>query len=338
MVLRRAKETDLEGIYQLSRHCGIGLTTLPQDREILQQRLLWACESFAKDVKSAGKEYYLFVLEDASGQVVGTSAIEATIGIELPFYSYKVAKHTRICHSLGIRNDYDVLSLVNDYQGRSELCTLFLTPSFRHQKNGLLLSLARFLFIANFPHRFAKHIIAEMRGIADEQGNSPFWESVDRHFFHMPFAEADYLTMSTNKQFIADLMPRNSLYIQLLPLAAQAVIGKAHQSTLPAMRILQQQGFNYNGYVDIFDAGPTIEASCQKIRTIEESKLLVIKNLNHHAHKKIFLVANNKLDFKAIITTANTNEQYCSLNKKALELLEVAAGNEVRAAPLEVMT
>jgi arginine N-succinyltransferase len=35
-----------------------------------------------------------------------------------------------------------------------------------------------------------------MRGISDEQGHSPFWESLGRHFFKMEFSQADYLTES----------------------------------------------------------------------------------------------------------------------------------------------
>lgn len=41
----------------------------------------------------------------------------------------------------------------------------------------------RFLFIAAFRQYFSRKVIAEMRGYTDEQGRSPFWESVGRHFF-----------------------------------------------------------------------------------------------------------------------------------------------------------
>lgn len=110
--------------------------------------------------------------------------------------------------------------MVKDNQGHSELCTLYLEPAFRRNNNGLLLSRARFLFMAHYPQRFASTVIAEMRGISDEQGHSPFWNQVNRHFFHMSFAEADRLRLSTNKQFITELMPKHPLYVQLLAQAA----------------------------------------------------------------------------------------------------------------------
>ena len=69
--------------------------------------------------------------------------------------------------------------------------------------NGRLLSKARFLFMAEFRDLFGDKVIAEMRGMSDEQGRSPFWESLGRHFFKMEFSQADYLTGVGNKSFIA---------------------------------------------------------------------------------------------------------------------------------------
>lgn len=184
MIFRRAFPSDLDAIYELAMRSGIGITTLAKDRQLLQKRIDWSCTSFEKEVKKPLNEYYFFVLEDPeTGKVVGTSAIEGATGYDSPFYSYKLSKRTRFCHSLNIRSDYEVLSLVNDNQGKSEVCTLFLDPSYRKDSNGLLLSRARFLFIAAFPNRFSPSIIAEMRGISDESGHSPFWDHLGSHFF-----------------------------------------------------------------------------------------------------------------------------------------------------------
>ncbi|MBA2652564.1 MAG: arginine N-succinyltransferase [Tatlockia sp.] len=336
MLFRSALESDLDAIHQLAEHCGFGLTSLPKNIEILRKRLAWSCSSFQKKVKSPSSEYYLFVLEDSeSSEIVGTSAIEATTGHDLPLYSYRVLKRTRICHSLNIRSDYEILDLVNDNQGRSELCTLFLKPEFRHDTNGLLLARARFLFIANYPQRFAPIIIAELRGISDELGNSPFWDSVGQHFFHMTFAEADAFTVSTNKQFIADLMPRSPIYVKLLPPEAQAVIGHPHHSAVPAMKLLLHEGFRFNSTVDIFDAGPTIESPLDQIRTIADNRLMTITSLSDEVSSKLFLIANTKLDFRATIAMAIFKPQKgtCIIGKKTAELLQVQQGDCLRIAP-----
>ncbi|ARG97349.1 arginine N-succinyltransferase [Legionella micdadei] len=339
MLFRSARTSDLDAIYQLAEHCGIGMTTLPKDKGLLHNRLDWSCQSFHKAANSPSNEYYLFVLEEPeSARVVGTSAIESAIGHDAPFYSYKLSKRTRICRSLNIRSDYEILNLVNDYQGSSEICTLFLEPSFRHSHNGLLLSRARFLFMAHFPTRFAPTVIAEMRGISDDAGHSPFWDNIGRHFFHMPFPEADRLTLSTNKQFIADLMPRGSLYVKLLAPTAQAVIGKPHQSTAPAMSILLHEGFRYNNYIDIFDAGPTLEAPRTQIKTISTSRIMTIKNLSDEVSAKRFLLSNTKLDFRATVSQVIINELHssCIISKKTAQLLEVKPGDCLRMAPLQL--
>lgn len=339
MLFRAACESDLPAIHRLAEESGaIGITTLPKDIELLNKRLIWSTSSFNKAVNTPSQEYYLFVLEDTkSGKVVGTSAIEAATGFEAPFYSYKISKHTRICNELAIRNDYEVLNLVNDNQGQSEICTLFLDPPYRINSNGILLSRARFLFMAQYPMRFTPTIIAEMRGVSDHEGNSPFWDQVGCHFFQMPYAEADRLTLSTNKQFIADLMPRQPIYVKLLAPSAQAVIGKPHQSTVPAMNILLREGFRYNNYIDIFDAGPTIEAPRDQIQTITNSKLLSIKHATTITNHTRFIIANTKLDYRATISHVDIDEHEgrVMISHETAELLQLKPGDEIRISPLQ---
>lgn len=336
MLFRNANENDLVSIYGLAQSCGPGMTTLPNDIKLINRRLRWTQNSFNKTILEPQDEYYFFVLENVDEQkVVGTSAIEAYLGFHSPFYSYKLLKHTRICPSLDIRNDYELLALVNNYQGCSEICTLYLNPQYRCNGNGLLLSRARFLFMSCFPERFADMIIAEMRGVSDAKGQSPFWNAVASHFFKMNFKRADRLTLSTNKQFIADLMPRQPVYISLLSKKAQDVIGKPHASTLPAMKILFKEGFIYNDYIDIFDAGPTIEAIKEQIFTVKNNLLLEVKISNK---KKLenhrFIISNTSIDFKATITHAQISNKNCTVTKEVAELLNVESGDLIRVIPL----
>ncbi|MFA0697852.1 arginine N-succinyltransferase, partial [Vibrio sp. 10N.222.49.C9] len=93
--------------------------------------------------------------------------------------------------------------------------------------------------LAEHPHRFSKTIFAEMRGVSDEKGNSPFWEWLQEHFFSIDFTMADYLTGIGKKGFIADLMPKLPIYINLLSKEAQAVIGEVHDNTRPALKLLE---------------------------------------------------------------------------------------------------
>ncbi|MBI2785229.1 MAG: arginine N-succinyltransferase [Legionella longbeachae] len=339
MLFRSAQNSDLDAIFHLAEESGFGITTLPKNKDLLKKRLYWSTDSFKKNVKQPDKEYYLFVLENQRNkEIIGVSAIESRTGHETPFYSYKVSKRTRICRSLNIRSDYEVLSLVNDNQGRSEICTLFLDPNHRRNNYGLLLSKSRFLFMAQNPERFASTVIAEMRGNSDPKGISPFWNNVGSHFFHMSFAEADRLTLATDKQFIADLMPRNPIYIKLLSPEAQAVIGQPHPSTMAAMNILLKEGFRYNNYIDIFDAGPTLEAPLAEIKTIELCNIVTVKNISDVVSSSDYLLANTQIDFRATINFALINKENntCIISKKTAELLKVKCGHKLCIAPLQL--
>ncbi len=339
VLFRSADLKDLENIHQLALSSGIGVTSLSKDLKVLQERLQRSTASFKKLVTKPHSEFYLFVIEDLNtNKVVGTSAVEAMTGHDVPLYSYKLSNRTRICNSLKLRTDYEVLYMVNDNQNSSELCTLYLDEHYRQKDYSALLARGRFLYMANFPQRFANLIIAEMRGMCDVNGNSPFWDAIGSHFFNMSFAEADRLTLSTNKQFIADLMPRNPVYVKLLSKEAQQVIGQPHTSTIPAMRILNRDGFRYNNYVDIFDAGPTLEAIRDKILSITASRVLTVKNLSDEVEGSNYLVSNTQPDIRATLSSAILNQHHnsCILSKQTAEVINVKVGEPVRIVPLNI--
>ena len=172
MVIRPIRAEDYAELYDIAVESGHGFTSLPVNDELLQRKISRSESSFAKKVTKPGDEGYLFVLEDpATGAVVGTSAIEAAVGLEDAFYHYHLGKVVHTSRALGVYNPVDILTLCNDYTGVSELCTLFLRQAFRQKHNGRLLSKMRFLFLAEFAERFADRVIAEMRGISNDDGS-----------------------------------------------------------------------------------------------------------------------------------------------------------------------
>jgi len=338
LVLRSAQDNDLKAIHSLAQESGFGLTTLPKDRTLLAERLEQATAAWQHIRHTPGNEYYLFVLEDTStGKVVGTSAIEGTTGAESPFYSYKLSKRIKTIRPLPNKNQDELLNLVNDHQGHSELCTLYLKPTYRRERCGAFLSRGRFLFMAQYPERFSSTVIAEMRGITNTEGHSPFWDAIGHHFFNLSFVEADRLTLSTDKQFIADCMPEYPLYVRLLPLEAQAAIAKPHPSTVPAMNLLQQEGFYYNRYIDIFDAGPVLEAPLESIRTLRESKTYTLDITKNKLSGPRHLLANTHLSFRATINQVMLNqvENTCQITEDTARLLNLEDGEPLRAAPFD---
>ena len=332
MIFRPSAESDLEAIYALALQSGNGITTLPKDRHLLHQSIKLSIASFQKNIDEPYHEYYLFVIEDIKNHhIAGTAAIESKTGIVTPFYSYRYTNEIQRCLSLNTEVTHRYLNLSYENEGYSEICTLYLEPKYRHNGNGLLLSLSRFLFIKAQPHRFTRKIIAEMRGISDEFGHSPFWDAVGQIFFNMSFMEADQLTLSSNKQFIADLIPKHTIYLNLLPQEAQQIIGEAHPSSMPAMRILVREGFYYNHTVDIFDAGPTLEAYQENIRTIAESRVFTVCLSNALVNPQRVLIANHKLDFRAMISfvSLDMNQNLCFLSSETGEHLNCEEGESI---------
>ena len=174
-------------------------------------------------------------------------------------------------------NQLKTLTLCNDYTGASEICTLFLRESYRRNHAGRFLSKVRFLFMAEHPQRFSDRVIAEMRGAADSDGQPPFWHWLQQLFLTIDFPTADHLIGIGKKAFIAELMPRHPIYVGLLPQGAQDVIGQVHQNTKPALKMLESEGFIHRGYIDLFDAGPTVEARLSQIKSVAASKKVPVK-------------------------------------------------------------
>jgi arginine N-succinyltransferase len=334
MIVRPVRSADLPALIDLARSTGAGLTTLPANEERLAHRVGWAEKAFRGEAERADADY-LFVLEDDAGKVVGISAVAGAVGLREPWYNYRVGLTVSASQELNIHRQVPTLFMANDLTGNSELCSLFLHADHRSGLNGRLLSTARFLFIAEFRELFGDKVIAEMRGMSDERGRSPFWESLGRHFFKMEFSQADYLTGVGNKAFIAELMPKFPLYTCFLSEDARAVIGRVHPDTEPALAMLKAEGFSYQGYVDIFDAGPAIEAETAKIRAVQGSQNLVLAIGTPGDDAEPFLVHNRKRqDCRITAAPARLAAGTLVVDPLTAKRLRLSAGDQVRAVTL----
>lgn len=345
IIVRPIRGEDLDRLLELATSiAGGGMTTLPTERSVLEERIASSLENFASDIQSPGPEYYLMVLEDTeTGAVGGTAAVFARIGIEKPFYSYKLTKTTHVSSELGIQNTHDVLHLVNDYIGFAEVGSLYLAPEFRHNRNGRTLARSRYLLMAEHRNRFPKRVVAEMRGYQDENGVSPFWENVGKPFFKMSFHEADHLSGVGNNQFIADLMPKYPVYVDLLPREAQAAIGKSHKDAAPALTLLEKEGFRFERHVDIFDGGPCVQAWVDDIKTVRDSIVSKLAGLvkdgeaeSAGGYSLDLVCAGHDAGFRVCrgLTKKNANGEI-ELSESAARALGVDAGDQVRHIALK---
>jgi arginine N-succinyltransferase len=337
LVVRAITASDLDALIDMARQVGSGMTTLKPDRKMLGDRVDVAVASFAQTIPPEQRDY-MFVMEDTSnGRMAGICAIKGAVGLEEPFYNYRIGTLVHSSRELNVFTRMDTLYLSNDLTGSTELCSLFLHPDYRSGNNGKWLSKSRFLFIAQFPHLFTEKLIAEMRGFQAEDGTSPFYEGLGRHFFKMDFNHVDDLTALGKKSFIAELMPRQPLYVAYLPDDAQEVIGKVHRSTAPARKLLEQEGMHFEGYVDIFDAGPVLQARVSELRAMRDSTLVVVDAQAVSPDAEPLLVSNTVLqDFRMIVTNTNPAGGKIALNPSELELLHCQSGDSIRTLPLSV--
>ncbi|WP_437881354.1 arginine N-succinyltransferase [Pseudomonas sp. LRF_L74] len=334
MIVRPVRSADLPALIELARSAGAGLTTLPASEERLAQRVAWAEKAFHGEVSAADADY-LFVLEDEAGKVIGISAIASAVGLREPWYNYRVGLTVSASRELKIHREIPTLFLANDLTGNSELCSLFLHADHRSGLNGRLLSKARLLFIAEFRNLFSDKVIAELRGISDGNGQSPFWESLGRHFFKMEFSQADYLTGVGSKAFIAQLMPKFPLYTCFLSQAARDVIGRAHPDSEPALSMLKAEGFIHQGYVDIFDAGPAVAAETAKIRAVRDSQLLVLAVGTPGDNATPYLVHNRKREeCRITVAPARVASGTLVVSPQTAKRLQLVVGAQVRAVEL----
>ena len=280
---------------------------------------------------------YLFVLEDQkTGDIAGVSGIESAIGLTDPWYNFKINTQVHASRELNVYNRLTTMTLCSDHTDYSELCTLFLLPEYRHSNNGRLLSKARMMFMANHSSCFNENVIAEMRGRCDENGESPFWEAIGRHFFNVDFVTADQ-QIAEGKTFIAELMPRHPIYTNMLPESAQAVIGETHNDTLPARKLLESEGFHYTHYIDIFDAGPLLEARVKDIRTVRDSREFKVQiHESTTTDEAPWLLASSGFNaFRCILGQVSFEGlEFVNITREQADALQLGPNDTIRVVPV----
>ena len=329
--IRPIRRSDFDQVFELAKAAGSGMTNLPADEKALRGRIDNAVESFAAGATEPGKEVYLMVLEH-DGELLGTTAVFSSIGLESGFVNYKVNWTFHASEQLGKRIKRRLLVPTHDFTGAGEVGSLFLSPNARGGGFGKFLARSRYLFIAQNDELIADPICAELRGWENEAGEHPFWNALGRHFFDMDFEEADVHNSAAGNQFIADLMPRFSIYVVLLPDDAKACIGRPHDGAKPAFEMLRKEGFEFNDYIDIFDGGPLVDAKKSKIKTIRDS---VLRKVDIHAAPTQeatmhILAAGRVKDFRACKANAIVGDDRVTIDQTTADALGVGAGDDVR--------
>ncbi|CAI8821627.1 Arginine N-succinyltransferase subunit alpha [Pseudomonas sp. IT-347P] len=337
LVLRPVEQIDLPQLQQLARDSLVGVTSLPDDSDRLREKIAASCASFASAAEANGPENYFFVLEDLDSQrLVGCSEILATAGFDEPFYSLRNRHFTSASRELNIEHGVPALSLCHDLSGHTLLRGFHIDAGLVRTPFSELLSRARLLFIAAHAPRFAEAVITEIVGYSDEAGHSPFWDALGKHFFDLPYVEAERLCGLQSRTFLAELMPQYPIYVPMLPQAAQDCIGRIHPDGQEAFDILEREGFETNSYIDLFDAGPTLYARTANIRSIARSQIATVQQQPQIDARGRYLLSNDALHgFRSIIAELDYQpDQPLSLTPAMCAALNVTDGSPIRLIAL----
>ncbi len=337
-VFRPIQESDLPAILEIAKQKGPGFNSLPDDTKVMQAKIIQSINSFAEKLE-INKRYYFFVLENTDTQeIMGSASIETNLGYVWPFYKYKISRLEQVSQALKQHKEHQILNLVTEQQGAAELGALYLKPIYRGEGRGTFLSRARCLFIAEFLNNFPEKIVADMRGISNQDESSPFWEAVGHYFADMHYAEASHLKAIKGSQFLVDLMPHLPIYIDLLPETAKKVIGKVHENTVPALHVLEKEGFQFKNYVDIFDAGATVETKKMHLKTVRESKNATLVAFKEDiSQTNPMMISNTEHNrFRAVVGVLDEiQEKEIALSLAVAKRLQVSISDKLRYCSLK---
>jgi arginine N-succinyltransferase len=332
-IIRPIQKEDLDTYFSFAERAAIGIHTLPKNRDRLAKRIDISIGSFKKNVHTPQDEIYIFVIENfETKEVVGTCAINARTGSPEPVHFFKIITVHPHSNEPIVPKELQMLQVTNYTNGPSEVCGIYLKPEVRKERLGHLLSLSRLLFIASFPQRFKRNIIAQMRGVIDLKNNSsPFWEGLGINFTTLTFSEVQK-KMESNSSFINDILPQNPVYVSLLPKFSQKVMEKVHISTKPAFKMLLNEGFKLTGEIDVFDGGPIVKAEIQDIETIKNSHFDTIHDVvSDQVNWNDYLICNGLIDFKACMGQLKRyGHDQIIITQAVADALQVKKGDVVR--------
>ncbi len=291
-VIRASKVDDVATLLKLAKM--VYFINLPPDREIVTEKVLHSRRAFrsaaagettnatgARPAPGTGlsaalhrSSLFMFTLEDtATGSVLGSSQLVSQMGGPgAPNVSFKVKRKSFFSTDMRTGATHTVLQLHLDESSPTELGGLIVQPSYRHhpEKLGKFLSLVRFHFVGLHRALFADRMLAEMMADISPDGRSAMWEALGRRFINLSYDEADRFNQRS-KEFMLSLLPREEIYLSLLPPEARSVVGQVGPETVPARRMLEKLGFECKDLVDPFDGGPHMEVKTDDVWLVQDS-------------------------------------------------------------------
>lgn len=321
-VFRLAMPDDAAAIAAFTSEAEPGLTTVPRTRERVDDYIA-ATHRFLDGDEAANR--LLFVAE-RDGEVMGISGIIPRLGVDRPFYSFKRSRHARRSSQLDLKTEYETLQLTTDFDGWTELASIYVAPQGRGKGVARLLSLGRLCFVETHRSYFDRRLMADIRGWVDERGISPFWQHLTQKFIQTDFDIADRLSASDGR-FITELLPSLPILMNLLPDAARMCVARPHDVSRGAMNLLMGAGFEETELCDIFDGGPSIQ--CRVDTTLIAQ---TVRSVSFHGNgtQRVLAFRGEGTDFRATLTLGDIDKGTLIETARPFGAEKIALAEEIR--------
>lgn len=270
-LIRPARPDDLEGMFALSSLAGTGFTSLQPDYEFLAAMIEKSVRSFQGTRSPNDNGLLLLVMQEAAtGELAGCCSIKLNVGGD----EFKCADFQALS-STDRPTSYDAnvksLRLLRTIEGYTEVGSLFLHPDHRSTGAGRFLAQARYMLMATDMRMRGRPIVAQLRGVCDATGASPFYSAVWEERLGMSYGASDVRLAEEGAGFLLDRFAGLEVDVSRLPRAAAATIGQPHQSAAGALRLLLQEGFEPSNLVDLADGGPIVLGRLSSLRSVKSA-------------------------------------------------------------------
>jgi arginine N-succinyltransferase len=109
-------------------------------------------------------------------------------------------------------------------------------------------------------------------------------------------------------------------------------MGQPHPTGRAALKMLENEGFAWDCFIDIFDGGPTVTAATDSIKTIKEAEWLRVAGEGKAGGTTMMLASGSLKDFVACYGQVTRTERgELLVDAKAMEMLNLECGDRVLA-------
>jgi arginine N-succinyltransferase len=277
-IVRNANVDDVPALLRMA--ATVHSNNLPANEGELEEIVTRSLASFAGESELDDRYFTFILVDEASGEIAGTSAIIARRGTpNRPRLYLKVRHHEHYSDDLQDGEAQTTVQLMQDVDGVTEVGGLVLDPAYRGSGLGSFLSKVRFGFMGLHAEWFMNRLVAEVMGVLTPDGHTKLWDHLGGRFINMSYEEADVYSVKS-KEFITSLFPKEEIYTSLMPQEARDLLGAVSPDAIPALRMLERLGFKQIDEVDPFDGGPYLTANRDSVPLIAAAaRVELVKSL-----------------------------------------------------------